>query len=579
MKRQLKIIVLLIYILIFYTAPLIAQERDEVGHRVGPWSEGSKCGLKFKARKQYYYEDKNTPFTMQFEITNTGRKASFEFDVNSTGVAPDRYYRRVTLDNGQVYKNVETRNSEKVYFFFDKFCYNFHYFGMSEMDDCSTDPSVTHSKYYYATCGASNEKYIPPTPSGSIKTNTNPSTYNATNNNTVTNSNHDGGAELMPPGGRKSTAATTNTNTKPLTAQEIQQQQQFSQQAQQQQQIAEQQQRQQTQYDQQLLQYKQAMDLKHEQQQQELQKQQERQAYANQINDAMNQKAIANIQNTPITKLEVNKIDIKDVKKAASTGIDKGTISGIVESTPIEMEFPELTKKNQMPNPDIFTDPKPSLPSFNVMETLESHINMIHPLVGGIMKVELTIGVEGKVINVSTVSSPENKELELKLSSQILNNVVYYFKPAYKNSDPITGKLSYTVSYSSSDDRAKKLKAQNTEKTKNSRIVPLDNGQDYTLKDDEEVIETSKVNIINGYSQTAILAKFNEFKNSIKDNYKYLTETDLITMLQDANKSGDKTTVSNSTSSSQTIQYAIIHGRLCSVKRLDSKTTVYTYVD
>jgi hypothetical protein len=584
MKKQLKIIVLLINTLVFYTVTLIAQERDEAGHRVGPWVEGSKCGLKFKARKQYYYDDRNTPFTMQFEITNPGRKASFDFEVNSTGVAPDRYNRRITLENGQTYKNVETRNSEKVYFFFDDFCYNFRYFGMAEYEECSKDPSISKTKYYYATCGASNEKYTPPTASSSINTNTNPSTNNATNNNTYTEpaknnstpTNDDCNFHALrcnkkdcPCPHNNKTTSNTNTNTKPLTPQEIQQQQ-----------IAEQQQRQQAQYDQQLLQHKQALDKQLEQQRQELQKRQERQAYTDQYNDAMNQKAIANIQNTPITKLEIGKVDIKDVKKEPASGIDKATIAGIVESGKIDMEFPELSNKNDDPG---FSHAKPFPTMERAVAILRGAIDWQHPETGGKMDFDLTIDEQGTVIGVSLLSEPRKKELEDKVSSQILRHpLVYYHKPAERNGKQVRDNISYSIVYSSSAelDIEKKLKWQYEEKKRNPRTVPLDNGQDYELLDNEELIETRNVTPLSSFSKEVILAKINELKNLPGDAYKKIKGFFDLEFLNNADLTNEKNNIKGTpTPSYSSDRLTMVNGVLHSVRRVNSKMSILTPIE
>ena len=200
--------------------------------------------------------------------------------------------------------------------------------GVPNQQPCNTAVANTNTNNTYNNTNSNNQN---------SNTYTEPSKNNSSSNNDDCNYHalRCNKKDCPCPNHNKTTA---NTNTKPLTPQEIQQQQQYAQQVQQQQQLAAQKDEQQR--------YLQASqrewDRKLQQQRDELEKQKARQAYADQVNDAVNQKAITNIQNTPITKLEVNKVDIKEVKKEPASGIDKATVAGIVESGKYEMEFPEL---------------------------------------------------------------------------------------------------------------------------------------------------------------------------------------------------------------------------------------------
>lgn len=434
--------------------------------------------------------------------------------------------------------------------------------GVPNQPPCNTTTNTnTPNSNYNTTTNNTNNSY------NTTRTPTN--TYS--NNSSITN--YDGGSELMPPNGRKTTTTTTTTttNTKPLTPQEIQQQQQFNKQTEQQRQI----------YEQNIKMQQQAEQQKQQQlaeQQRKQQEQQERQAIIDQYNEAQMQKTISNIQNTPINTFEVGKLDIKNVKRqpASGTGVDKGSVSSISGLDKIEMEFPELSKKDD----DIFYNAKPLSGPEKLMNLFQEYIKSLRPSAGGIMGFDLTINEKGKIAGVSLLSNPRSTELEDKLSSEIMaKKDIIGFKPAERNGKPVADNISYTMKFYSAaeEDKAKTLTNQARENA--LRTVTLSNGEDYKLNEGEYAIESDKVNTISGFSPSSIKARFNEFKNSIKEKIQYLKDTDLITMFQDANKVSDKTNESGGSSSSQSVQYAIINGRLCSVKRLDSKTTVYMYVD
>ena len=302
----------------------------------------------------------------------------------------------------------------------------------------------------------------------------------------------------------------------------------------------------------------------------------------NQYNETQIQNTISNIQNTPVRTFEVGKLEIKNVKRQpAGTGVDKGSVSSISGLDKIEIEFEEFSNKKEN---EIFDHVKPVGSTQRIIELLRSVINSKQPAKAGKMDFDLTINEKGFVVGVSLLSEPRDIELEDKVTSDIRmgDPMIFYHTPATtKNGKPVNDNISYSVTYFSVADvaREKNSKAQSEENKRKPGTIKLQNGSEYELKEDEYVIETNKVNIITRYSPTTIIARFNEFKNSIKEKFQYLKDTDLITMFQDANKSSDKTNESSGSSSSQNVEYAIINGRLCSVKRLDSKTTVYMYVD
>ena len=305
------------------------------------------------------------------------------------------------------------------------------------------------------------------------------------------------------------------------------------------------------------------------------------QGYVNQYNEAQIQNTINSIQNTPINTFEVGKLEIKNVKRqpASGTGVDKGSVSSISGLDKIEMEFPELAKKK---DDDIFYHAKGFPTTEKAILLLRNAIDWQHPETGGKMDFDLTIDEKGTVIGVSVLSEPRKKELEDKVSSHILRNpLVFYHTAAERNGNKVRDNISYSISYASSAelDKEKIQKWQSEDAKKNTSSITLANGGQYQLEEGEQVIEADKVNMISWYSPESIKSKFNEFKNSIKDKIQYLKDTDLITMFQDANKSNEKTNAPGGASSSQSVQYAIINGRLCSVKRLDSKTTAYRYVE
>jgi tetratricopeptide (TPR) repeat protein len=101
------------------------QERDNVGHRVGPWSiSRHTCfnGISWKLRKSYY-SDNSDSYTNEIQITNTyGSTISFSYTFDAESTAATKY--RKTLSPGQTYTSTYCQNVHNVYFIVEQACFN-----------------------------------------------------------------------------------------------------------------------------------------------------------------------------------------------------------------------------------------------------------------------------------------------------------------------------------------------------------------------------------------------------------------------------------------------------------------------
>ena len=114
MKKIFILIVFLIQIEI-----LTAQERDNVGHRVGPWNIGTpQQGITWKIRRSYY-SDNSEIFTNEIEIKNTNNSTiTFSFNISKNANETTTQYRK-TLAPNATYTNTYCQNAQFVYFFVD----------------------------------------------------------------------------------------------------------------------------------------------------------------------------------------------------------------------------------------------------------------------------------------------------------------------------------------------------------------------------------------------------------------------------------------------------------------------------
>jgi hypothetical protein len=304
----------------------------------------------------------------------------------------------------------------------------------------------------------------------------------------------------------------------------------------------------------------------------------------NQYNEALIQNTISNIQNTPINTFEVGKLEIKNVKRqpASGTGVDKGSVSSISGLDKIEIEFEEFSNKKET---EIFDHVKPVGSTQRVIELLRGVINSKHSAKAGKIDFDLTINEKGFVVGVSLLSEPRDKELEDKVSSDIRfgDPMIFYHTPATtKSGKPVSENISYSVTYSSSDDvqQAINLKAKNTEAAKNPRTVPLDNGQEYELKGYEELIETKNVTPLSSFSKEVILAKINELKNLPGDAYKKIKGFFDLEFLNNADLTNEKNNIKDTpTPSYSSDRLTMVNGVLFSVRRVNNKMSILTPIE
>lgn len=302
----------------------------------------------------------------------------------------------------------------------------------------------------------------------------------------------------------------------------------------------------------------------------------------NQYNEAQIQNTISNIQNTPINTFEVGKLEIKNIKRqpASGTGVDRGSVSSISGLDKIEMEFPELANKNDDQG---FSHAKPFPTMERAVAILRGAIDWQHPETGGKMDFDLTIDEQGTVIGVSLLSEPRKKELEDQVSSQILRHpLVYHHTPAERNGKQVRDNISYSIVYSSAVEleKEKKLKWQSEGKKKNPRTVPLDNGQDQELKDNEILIDTKDVTPLSSFSKVVILAKINELKNLPGDTYKMIKGIFDLEFLNNADLTNEKNNIKDTpTPSYSSDRLTMVNGVLHSVRRVNNKMSILTPIE
>ncbi|MEZ0005396.1 hypothetical protein ABH942_000747 [Flavobacterium sp. 28YEA47A] len=121
MKKILLIIGILLQVGLVY-----AQERDNVGHRVGSWNISShNCfkGLSWKIRKSYY-TDNSDKYTNEIEIKNNyGSTITFSYNMSENANETTTRYRK-TLTPGQTYTSTYCPNVNLVIFYVNNVCFN-----------------------------------------------------------------------------------------------------------------------------------------------------------------------------------------------------------------------------------------------------------------------------------------------------------------------------------------------------------------------------------------------------------------------------------------------------------------------
>lgn len=96
---------------------LSAQERDNVGHRVGPWNLGApQQGITWKIRRSYY-SDNSENFINEIEIKNTNNSTvTFSYNISENANETATRHRK-TLAPNETYTNKYCQNAQSVYFF------------------------------------------------------------------------------------------------------------------------------------------------------------------------------------------------------------------------------------------------------------------------------------------------------------------------------------------------------------------------------------------------------------------------------------------------------------------------------
>jgi len=111
---------------LFTTGRIFAQDRDAVGHRVGPWSmTNHPCFQKisWKLRKSYYSDNADN-YTNEIEIKNNyGITVTLSFNFTADANTNTTRYRK-TLAPNETYTNTYCPNTNMVYMFVTDVCFN-----------------------------------------------------------------------------------------------------------------------------------------------------------------------------------------------------------------------------------------------------------------------------------------------------------------------------------------------------------------------------------------------------------------------------------------------------------------------
>ena len=103
-----------------------AQERDNVGHRVGPWSMANHpcfSKLSWKLRKSFYSDDSES-YTNEIEIKNNyGRAVTFSYNFTENANDSSNRYRK-TLGPNETYTSTYCPNVRFVNFYVAEVCFN-----------------------------------------------------------------------------------------------------------------------------------------------------------------------------------------------------------------------------------------------------------------------------------------------------------------------------------------------------------------------------------------------------------------------------------------------------------------------
>jgi hypothetical protein len=121
-----KKILLLIIVIAFNASSVSAQDRDDVGHRVGAWNISThNCykGLVWKIRKSYY-SDYSENYTNEIEIKNNYTSIiTFSYNMSENSNETTTKYRK-TLTPGQTYTSTYCQNINFVTFYITDVCFN-----------------------------------------------------------------------------------------------------------------------------------------------------------------------------------------------------------------------------------------------------------------------------------------------------------------------------------------------------------------------------------------------------------------------------------------------------------------------
>jgi len=119
-------IFLLFAVILLQSTLLMAQERDNVGHRVGSWSlsrHGCFNGLEWKIRKSYY-SDNSDKFTNEIQIKNTyNSPITFSYNMSENSNETTTRYRK-TLGKNETYTSTYCPNVNFVTFYVTDVCFN-----------------------------------------------------------------------------------------------------------------------------------------------------------------------------------------------------------------------------------------------------------------------------------------------------------------------------------------------------------------------------------------------------------------------------------------------------------------------
>lgn len=153
---------ILLLLFLFQMTVSFGQEKDEVGHLVGPWTTWSahSCykGLHWRIRRVYYGEV-NGKFINEFQIQSKySKKVSFSF--RFTADNETNSVSRKTLAPNEMFSNSVLQNETRsIRLYATDLCFEYYNSNGTILENCSSEPDIYKKDYYYAECDNGTPNY------------------------------------------------------------------------------------------------------------------------------------------------------------------------------------------------------------------------------------------------------------------------------------------------------------------------------------------------------------------------------------------------------------------------------------